>query len=131
MLIDPISHISTNFNEYKQAEASLKRLKKINIQPIEQDERNLEKISKINGKIEFKNVYFEYKKDIEVLKDVTLKISKGQVIAFVGSSGAGKSTMMSLILKFINPKKGDIFICLLYTSPSPRDQRGSRMPSSA
>jgi len=110
MLIDPISHISTNFNEYKQAEASLKRLKKINMQPIEKDERNLEKISKINGKIEFNHVSFEYKKDNEVLKDITLKISKGQVIAFVGSSGAGKSTMMSLILKFISPKIGDIYI---------------------
>ncbi len=110
MLIDPISHISTNFNEYKQAEASLKRLKKINMQPMEKDERNLEKISKIIGKIEFNHVSFEYKKDNEVLKDITLKISKGQVIAFVGSSGAGKSTMMSLILKFISPKIGDIYI---------------------
>ena len=110
MLIDPISHISTNFNEYKQAEASLKRLKKINMQPMETDERNLEKIAKINGKIEFNHVSFEYKKDNEVLKDITLKISKGQVIAFVGSSGAGKSTMMSLILKFISPKIGDIYI---------------------
>ena len=110
MLIDPISHISTNFNEYKQAEASLKRLKKINMQPMEKDERNLEKIAKINGNIEFNHVSFEYKKDNEVLKDITLKISKGQVIAFVGSSGAGKSTMMSLILKFISPKKGDIYI---------------------
>ena len=110
MLIDPISHISTNFNEYKQAEASLKRLKKINMQPMEKDEQNLEKIGKINGKIEFNHVSFEYKKDNEVLKDITLKISKGQVIAFVGSSGAGKSTMMSLILKFISPKIGDIYI---------------------
>ena len=110
MLIDPISHISTNFNEYKQAEASLKRLKKINKQPMEKDEQNLEKIEKINGKIEFNHVSFEYKKDNEVLKDITLKISKGQVIAFVGSSGAGKSTMMSLILKFISPKIGDIYI---------------------
>ncbi len=110
MLIDPISHISTNFNEYKQAEASLKRLKKINMHPMEKDERNLEKIAKINGKIEFNHVSFEYKKDNEVLKDITLKISKGQVIAFVGSSGTGKSTMMSLILKFISPKIGDIYI---------------------
>ena len=110
MLIDPISHISTNFNEYKQAEASLKRLKKINMQPMEKDERNLDKIAKINGNIEFNHVSFEYKKDNEVLKDITLKIPKGQVIAFVGSSGAGKSTMMSLILKFISPKTGDIYI---------------------
>jgi len=41
MLIDPISHVSTNFNDYKQAEASIKRLKKINLEPIENDNENL------------------------------------------------------------------------------------------
>ncbi len=110
MLIDPISHISINFNEYKQAEASLKRLKKINLEPTEQEENNLKNISKIDGKIEFIKVNFEYKKKNTVLKDINLKISKGQVIAFVGSSGAGKSTMMALILKFITPSTGEIYI---------------------
>jgi len=110
MLIDPISHISTNFNDFKQTQASLNRLKKINLEPIEQEEKNLKNISKIDGKIEFKKVSFEYKKNNQVLKDINLEISKGQVIAFVGSSGAGKSTMMALILKFITPNNGDIFI---------------------
>ena len=110
MLIDPISHISTNFNDFKQAEASLSRLKKINLEPIEQEDKNLDNISKIDGNIEFKNVSFEYEKDNQVLKDITLDITKGQVIAFVGSSGAGKSTMMSLILKFITPITGNIYI---------------------
>ena len=105
MLIDPISHISTNFNDFKQTEASLNRLKKINLEPIEQEEKNLKNISKIDGKIEFKKVSFEYKKNDQVLKDINLEISKGKVVAFVGSSGAGKSTMMSLILKFITPKR--------------------------
>ena len=44
MLIDPISHVSTNFNDYKQAEASIKRLKNINLKPIEDDKENLQKI---------------------------------------------------------------------------------------
>ena len=110
MLIDPISHISTNFNEYKQAEASIKRLKKINLEPIENDDEDIKDISIIDGKIEFKNVNFEYKKGNKVLRDINLEISKGQVIAFVGSSGAGKSTMMALILKFIRPNTGEIYI---------------------
>ena len=103
MLIDPISHISTNFNEYKQAEASLKRLKKLNLEPIEKDDRNTINILKIEGNIKFRKVNFEYKKNEKVLKDINLEIKKGEVTAFVGSSGAGKSTMMSLILKFITP----------------------------
>jgi len=110
MLIDPISHVSTNFNDYKQAEASIKRLKKINLEPMEDDKNNLIRLSNIEGKLNFKNVDFEYKKDNPVLKNITLEIRKGEVTAFVGASGAGKSTMMALILKFIAPNNGDIFI---------------------
>ncbi|MBO6960715.1 MAG: ABC transporter ATP-binding protein [Prochlorococcus marinus CUG1438] len=110
MLIDPISHVSTNFNDFKQAEASIKRLKNINYEQIENDNKNLRKINNIQGKITFKKVYFEYKKDNEILKNINLEIKEGEVTAFVGASGAGKSTMMALILKFISPKNGEIFI---------------------
>ena len=110
MLIDPISHVSTNFNDFKQAEASIKRLKNINKEPIEDDKENLSRINNIEGKISFKKVNFEYKKDNLVLKNINLEIKKGEVTAFVGASGAGKSTMMALILKFISPENGDIFI---------------------
>ena len=110
MLIDPISHLTTNFNEFKQAEASLKRLKKVNSEPIEVDFENPIKLNNISGKIEFKNVNFSYKNNLDVLRNINLKIFKGEIIAFVGASGAGKSTMMSLILKFLNPKSGDILI---------------------
>ena len=110
MLIDPISHLSSNYNEFKQAEASIKRLKNINQEPIEEELKNSVNIVNIKGKIEFRNIYFEYKKEVKVLKNINLKISKGEIIAFVGASGAGKSTMMSLILKFINPTSGKIYI---------------------
>ena len=110
MLIDPISHVSTNFNDYKQAEASIKRLKNINQEPVEDDKENLRRISNFEGKINFKKVNFAYKKDNQVLKNINLEIKKGEVTAFVGASGAGKSTMLALILKFITPNNGDIFI---------------------
>ncbi len=110
MLIDPISHVSTNFNDYKQAEASIKRLKNITTEPIEDDEENITMISNIEGKISFKKVNFAYKKDNQVLKNINLEIKKGEVTAFVGASGAGKSTMLALILKFITPNHGEIFI---------------------
>ena len=110
MLIDPISHVSTNFNDYKQAEASIKRLKNINQEPVEDDKENLQMISNFEGKISFKKVNFAYKKDNQVLKNINLEIKRGEVTAFVGASGAGKSTMLALILKFITPNNGDIFI---------------------
>ena len=110
MLIDPISHVSTNFNDYKQAEASIKRLKNINKEPVEDDKENLRRISNFEDKISFKKVNFAYKKDNQVLKNINLEIKRGEVTAFVGASGAGKSTMLALILKFITPNNGDIFI---------------------
>ncbi|KGF95959.1 ABC transporter [Prochlorococcus marinus str. MIT 9201] len=110
MLIDPISHVSTNFNDYKQAEASIKRLKNINQEPVEDDKENLRRIYNFEGKISFKKVNFAYKKDNQVLKNINLEIKSGEVTAFVGASGAGKSTMLALILKFIAPNNGDIFI---------------------
>ena len=110
MLIDPISHVSTNFNDYKQAEASIKRLKNINQEPVEDDKENLRRMSNFEGKISFKKVNFAYKKDNQVLKNINLEIKRGEVTAFVGASGAGKSTMLALILKFITPNNGDIFI---------------------
>ena len=110
MLIDPISHVSTNFNDYKQAEASIKRLGNINQEPMEDDKENLARVSNIDGNIRFKSVSFEYEKDNPVLGNINLEIKKGEVTAFVGASGAGKSTMMALILKFITPNNGDIFI---------------------
>ena len=110
MLIDPISHVSTNFNDYKQAEASIKRLKKINQEPVEDDKENLQRIANFEGKISFNKVNFAYKKDNQVLKNINLEIKRGEVTAFVGASGAGKSTMLALILKFITPNNGDIFI---------------------
>ncbi len=110
MLIDPISHVSTNFNDYKQAEASIKRLNNINQEPVEDDKENSQSISNFEGKISFKKVNFAYKKDNQVLKNINLEIKRGEVTAFVGASGAGKSTMLALILKFITPNNGDILI---------------------
>lgn len=64
----------------------------------------------IQGNLEFKNVNFAYpsRADVQVLKDMSFEIPKGKSTALVGTSGAGKSTVAKLILRFYNPQKGDI-----------------------
>lgn len=66
--------------------------------------------SLIKGDIEFRNVWFAYIKDEWVLKDVSFHVKPNQTIAFVGATGAGKSTIIGLIVRNIVPQKGDIFI---------------------
>lgn len=63
-----------------------------------------------NPTIEFKNVSFQYETSDIVLKDVTFKIDAKEKLALVGHSGAGKSTIISLILKFYNPTSGEVFL---------------------
>ena len=111
MLIDPISHITTNYNELKQGQASLRRLNEIIANPLDISKSDIGIIpKKIEGKLSFKNVFFAYNDKNEVLKNINLDIDSGRIMALVGPSGAGKSTIFSLILKFIEPSKGAILI---------------------
>ena len=86
---------------------------------------------------------------VKALTDVSFDIAKGEVRAIIGPNGAGKSSMLNVINGFYHPQEGEVWycgskrrslkphqiahqgICLLYTSPSPRDGLLSRMPSSA
>ena len=111
MLIDPISHITTNYNELKQGQASLRRLNQITSNSSETYIKNKGIIlSKIKGDILFKNVFFSYRDDNVVINNINLDIESGKIMALVGPSGSGKSTIFSLILKFIEPSNGSIYI---------------------
>ena len=67
----------------------------------------------------------------KALTDINLDIQKGEIFALLGPNGAGKTTLINTVCGIVTPTSGEILACLLYTSPSPRDQRGARMPSSA
>lgn len=69
---------------------------------------NAKKLKDAN--IEFKNVFFNYKDNEKVLEDVSFKIEKHEKIALVGHSGAGKTTIVNLILKFYSPSKGNVLL---------------------
>ncbi|MHB8871003.1 MAG: ABC transporter ATP-binding protein [Candidatus Doudnabacteria bacterium] len=65
---------------------------------------------KLQGKIEFKNVSFNYNQEREILKDVSFKVEPGRKLAIVGFSGSGKSTIVKLLLRFYEPTTGEILI---------------------
>jgi ATP-binding cassette, subfamily B, putative efflux pump len=73
------------------------------------DHPNAQECTKVNGDISFENVHFRYdEKEEMVLKDITLEVKKGETIAFVGMSGGGKSTLVSLIPRFYDVTRGRI-----------------------
>ena len=67
-------------------------------------------LTDVKGEIEFKNVWFAYKGEEWILKDVSFKINPGENIAFVGATGAGKTTIQSLIGRYYDIQKGEILI---------------------
>lgn len=70
----------------------------------------VEKGSKTEGRVQFDQVYFAYKEEDYVLKDISIDVNKGDTIALVGHTGSGKSSIMNLLLGFYEPTKGKIFI---------------------
>ena len=67
-------------------------------------------LGEVKGKIEFKNVWFAYVEDEWVLRDVSFTVEPGQTVAFVGATGAGKTTIMNLLTRFYDIQKGQILI---------------------
>jgi len=111
MLIDPISHLTTNFNEFQQGQASLRRLREIEREPVEAPDRpDAQPLGQVAGHLELRDVSFGYDPDQPVLRGLDLTVAAGQVVALVGPSGAGKSTLFSLLLRFNTAQQGQVLL---------------------
>ncbi|MBN3880915.1 ABC transporter ATP-binding protein [Nostoc sp. JL23] len=111
LLIDPIGHTTNNYNEFKQGEASVDRVFELMaIQPTVIEKSNAIALPPVNGKVEYRHISFAYKPGEPVLKDISLLVSPGEVIALVGASSAGKTTFVNLLPRFYDPEVGQIFI---------------------
>ena len=108
---NPIQGLAEQFNWLQAAFASAEKIFTImDMQPTVIDEPDAIELVDVQGKIEFKNVWFAYENEDWILKDVSFTIPAKHTVAFVGSTGSGKTTILSLICRNYDIQKGEIFI---------------------
>ncbi len=108
---NPIQNLAEQFNRLQATFASSEKIYKIfDIIPEVVDEPDAIELENINGEIEFRNVWFSYVEDEWVLKDVSFKVNAGDTVAFVGATGSGKTTILSLICRNYDIQRGEILI---------------------
>ena len=108
---NPIQTLAEQFDMLQRSFASAEKIFTIlDMIPGVVDEPDAIDLPEIKGEIEFKNVWFQYKPDEWVLQDVSFHVSPKQTVAFVGSTGSGKTTILSLICRNYDIQKGQILI---------------------
>ena len=111
VLIKPIDKITALLEMYPKGMAGFKRFRDLlSEEPEIKDKSDAKKVSALKGDIVFQNVDFCYEGKKQVLKNISFSIQAGQTVAFVGPSGAGKTTICSLIPRFYDVEQGSITI---------------------
>lgn len=111
MFYRPIRDLSEKYNILQASMASSERIfKLLDEEPAITSSESAQPVTEINGRIEFQNLWFAYNGDDWVLRDVSFTVEPGQKVAIVGATGAGKSSLISLLYRFYDYRKGSILI---------------------
>ena len=111
LLIDPIAITTANYGDFKQGEASSDRIfELLEIQPTVVEKPGAIELPHVTGKVEYRNINFAYNSETPILQNMSLLALPGEMIALVGASGAGKTTLVNLLPRFYDPQAGQILI---------------------
>ena len=111
MIYEPIKGISAINNSLQQGTAAAERVFDVlDVEPDVPEKKDAIELPRVNNAIEFTDVRFQYDEDTEVLKGINLKVRVGEILAVVGSSGGGKSTLVNLIPRFYDVNSGSLAI---------------------
>lgn len=110
MFYGPVNFFANLSDSFQSALAAVERILDILEAEPEANDEHCEKLDRVIGKIEFKNVNFSFDRTKKVLTDVNLTINEGEVIGIVGTTGSGKSTLINLLLRFYDNYEGEILV---------------------
>ena len=106
----PITEASNMVAELQSTLAAAERVFKVLDEDGEQETGDLELVTPLRGEVEFNNVSFQYVADQPIIKNVSLKVPAQSMVAIVGPTGGGKTTLVSLLMRFYDPQSGQILI---------------------
>jgi ABC-type multidrug transport system fused ATPase/permease subunit len=111
MLYEPIGDMSERYNLLQSAMSASERIFELLGEPVTMTapEKPVQ-IERVQGQIEFRNVWFAYDDEDWVLKDVSFVVQPGESVAFVGYTGAGKTTITNLLLRFYEVQRGQVLL---------------------
>ena len=126
LMYSPLKRLSQAHNDYQQGKAGYERVREIiNTENPIHDRADSSEVKNIRGEVKFENISFSYRKEVPIIKDISFTAHPTERIALVGASGAGKTTLMNLLLRFYEPDSGRILIdgkdIRTYTLKSLRD----------
>ena len=108
---EPVMMLTMQYTELQRAMASGSRIfQLLDVEPVIEDTPGAIEMPPVKGELKFNKVSFSYEPGVEVLHDIDLTISPGETVAFIGRTGAGKSSLMNLTSRFYENDKGEVTV---------------------